>query len=151
MTDKEPESSWALMNAEEIHAFGIDAILLYVQKEGVTIQAVNRDPAKDTQIIGERWGSAAVIYVRTALYPGKGEQTQEEFFLGLKWATEHQATAFFASVGLACINYPDRSPVTNEEDMKLAIRYAGYAVAFEGLLVMTTSDRVSELDIQDQK
>ena len=133
---------WPLMTADEIHAFGIDVILPYVQKEGVTVESTSRDPLINPQIVGRRWNSPAIIFVRSALYPSKGMLTEAEFTQFLKWADDHGATAFFASVGLACTNYPDKTPVQSDSDMRLPIRHGGFAVAYEGLVVMTTSDRV---------
>lgn len=150
MSDTNNSQRWSLLDDLEIHAFGIDSILPYIVKSGVTIQGVNRVLDMNPQIVGERWGSPAFIYVRTALYPGKGELPQDEFFRCINWAAQHRATAFFASVGLACINYPDRSPVMNDADMRLPIRNGGFAVSYQGLQVMTTSDRVSMLDEGDQ-
>jgi len=133
---------WSLMSVEEIHAFGIEVILPYLKKEGVTITEVNSDPSMNPQIVGQRWDSPAFIYVRTALYPDKGALSEKEFMDGLAWADKHKATAFFASVGIACLNYPDKSEVKSDEHMKLPIRKAGFAVAYEGLVIMATSDRV---------
>jgi len=133
---------WPLMTPQELHVFGIEAILPYLEKEGVAIESVNPDPSKSPQIVGRRWGSLAFITVRTACYPGKGELTPEEFATLLDWAERHGATAFFASVGVACVAYPDRSEVRVAADMSLPIRNGGFNVAYAGLVVMTTSDRV---------
>lgn len=136
---------WPLMTQEEIHGFGIEVILPYIQKEGVTIESVNLDPKKNPQIVGRRWNSRAFVAVRTACYPNKGELSQHECVQIIGWAVQHDATAFFASVGIACIAYPDKSPVHNEADMSLPIRHAGFNVAYEGLVILNTSDRVRVL------
>lgn len=133
---------WPLMTYEELQAFGVELILPYLQKEGVNVETINPDPKTNPQIVGKRWGSLAFIAVRTACYPEKGELTQQEHLQSLNWADQHGATAFFASVGIACVAYPDRSPVTNDADMRLPIRNAGFNVAYEGLVIITTSDRV---------
>ena len=80
--------------------------------------------------------------MRTACYPSKGQLSPAEFSHWLAWADKHQATAFFASVGVACVAYPDRSEVRSESDMSLPIKNAGFNIAYEGLVVMTTADRV---------
>jgi hypothetical protein len=133
---------WPLMSDEEVHVFGLEAIVPYLEKEGVAIESVNRDIGIDPQIVAQRWGSPAFIFVRTALYPNKGALTEAQFMQCLSWAEKYRATAFFASVGLACMNYPDKSPIKNDADMRLPIRNGGFAVAFEGLVIMATSDRV---------
>jgi hypothetical protein len=133
---------WVLMDAEELHTFGIKIILPYIEKEGVVIEGVNLDPSINPQIEGRRWDSLAFVFVRTACYPNKGTLSEEQFLQCLKWAEKHRATAFFASVGLACTNYPDKSPVTSDADMRLPIRNAGFVVAYEGLKIMNTSDHI---------
>jgi hypothetical protein len=60
----------------------------------------------------------------------------------LQWAKDHGATAFFAGVGLACVNYPDKSAVTRELDHCRPIRNAGFWIAYKGLQVMTTTEAV---------
>ena len=137
---------WPHMTPDELHTFGIEAILPRLKKEGVTVRSVNRDLNANPQIAGERWGNRALIAVRTACYPNKGALTEEEHRRIVNWADQHGATAFFASVGIACAAYPDKSPVTSEVDMGLPIRNAGFPVSYEGLLVMTSSDRVKVWD-----
>lgn len=80
--------------------------------------------------------------MKTALYPHSGKQSDAQFVQGLGWADEHQATAFFASVGVVCAEYPDKTPITDESEAGQPIRNAGFHIKYEGLLVMTTSDRV---------
>nr|ART36634.1 C347 [uncultured bacterium] len=134
---------WPLMNAAEVHQFGMEAILDHIQKkEAVIVEAVNDEVGRDPQIVGKRWGKPAFIFVHTALYPDKGALTDQDFMRLLAWATKHSATAFFAGVGLACRNYPDKSEITDETCWSLPIKNGGFAVAYEGLLVMTTSDKV---------
>lgn len=72
-------TKWPLMSAEEVHAFGLEVILPFLKKEGVAIESVNRDPGMNSQIVGQRSGSLAFIFVRTALYPNKGELTEAQF------------------------------------------------------------------------
>lgn len=134
---------WPLMTPAEVHEFGMEVIFEHLQKrEGVTVESVNAEVGKDPQIVGKRWGKPAFIHVRTAFYPEKGALTEQEFMRLLAWATKHNATAFFGSVGLACRNYPDKAKVTDEKQWSLPIKNAGFAVAYEGLVIMTTSDKV---------
>jgi hypothetical protein len=141
--------NWPVMDADEIHEFGLRAILPHLIKEGVAISEINVSLGKKPQVIGTRWGSAAHIYVRTGLYPNKGELSDIAFANGLEWAVKNDATAFFASVGLACTNYPDKSPVKDETNVRLPIRNAGFAISYEGLLVMTTSDKIRVMGSSD--
>ena len=136
---------WSLLSVEEVHAFGIDMIVPYMEKEGVTIESVNRDLRTNPQLIGQSWGSPAFFYVRIDLYPNKVTLTNAQFKQRLAWADKHRATAFFTSVGLAFINYPDKPPVKNNVDMRLPFRNAGFPTAYDGIVVMATPDRVQFL------
>jgi hypothetical protein len=140
--DYEADMKWPLMTAAELHAFGIESILPHLANEGVTVERVNPDPALQPQIVGKRWGSLAFIIVRTACYPEKGQLTPAESASSLAWAERHQATAFFASVGVACFAYPNRTRVKSEAEMSLPIRHGGFTVAYEGLQVLVHADRV---------
>lgn len=137
---------WPLMTEQELHEFGIDIVLAHVEKEGVTVRAVNTDITKTPQIGGERWGGKAFIYVRTACYPHKGTLDSDEAMHAIEWANENGAMAFFASVGIKCALYPDKTEVINPGDMGLPIRHGSFQVNYTGLLVMTPSDRVKTLD-----
>jgi hypothetical protein len=130
------------MNDQELHEFGLQAILPYVEKEGLTIQAINSDSTKIPQIVGERWGSLAYVFVRTSCFPQKGSLDDGDFLGCLHWANTHAATAFFASVGVRCVRYPDDTPVNKESEMGIPYKNASYHIAYDGLLIMTTTDRV---------
>lgn len=132
------------MTDAELHAFGIDSILPFLNKEGVTVEAVNHDLKKLPQIVGRRWNALAFIYVRTACYPNHGTLSAEQFQHAIDWAHQHKAEAFFASVGVACTNYPDKEPVTLEEHTRLPIRNAGFAINYEGLLIMTMLNNLKQ-------
>lgn len=134
--------TWPLMTREEMHEFGVRAILPYLEKEGFAVELVNDDLSKEPQIAGTRWGKPAFISVRTECYPAKGTMTEHEHFEIVDWANSKRGTAFFASVGIMCTAYPDGSEVLKDEDMRLPIRHGAFWVSYEGLLVMTTSDRV---------
>ena len=135
--------TWPLMTEAELHKLGIEAIVPSLPREGVTVEAVNTDPAESPQIIGKRWGASAFVLVRTACYPKKGELGAAAASQLLALADKHQAHAFFASVGVMCIAYPDGSLVTSDGDRSLPIKEGTYAIAYEGLVVVTASDRVT--------
>ena len=133
---------WPLMSPDELHEFGIDTILPYVEKEGVSIESVNVDLKSNPQIVGRRWEKLAFIYVRTDCYPLRGQLTDEEFHRELAWADSHQAIPFFASVGILCSNFPDKTEVTTPEHMSQPYRHAGFDISYPGLKIMSVSDRV---------
>ena len=132
------------MSEQELHAFGIEIIVSHIEKEGVIIEDVNPDLKSNPQIIGQRWGSLAFSYVRTACYPQYGTLSNESILQCLHWAYRHSARAFFASVGIACMNYPDKTLVQKESDRGLPIRNGGFAAAYEGLHLITWTD-ISQL------
>jgi hypothetical protein len=136
-------TAWPLMNAEEVHAFGIQVILPFLEKEGLAIHSVNPDPRTSPQVVGQRGGSLAFVFVRTALYPNKGVLTEAQRLQCWDWAVKHRATAYFASVGFACAKYPDKSPVTNDADAQRPIRGAGFAVDYKGLVVIDGARRTA--------
>jgi hypothetical protein len=140
---------WPLMTEEELHKFGVEAIHPYIEKEGVTIESVNTNLKMNPQIVGKRWGSVAHIAVRTASYPKKGSLTSAEAERIIAWADRQGATAFFAGVGVLCSSYPDKSPVCDENHHSLPIRHGGFIIDYEGLLVLTMSDRVRVWEDED--
>ncbi len=124
---------WQLMSAAEIHQFGIESILPHLQKEGISIENVSIKASENPQVVGTYHGSKAFVFVRTAMYPQKGELTENEVQRCMAWAQQHNALALFASVGLACTNYPDRSEVESDGEMQKPIKNAGFAVSYQGL------------------
>ena len=41
---------WPLMSNQEVHAFGIEATLPYLAKEGVTVESVDHNPKKSPPV-----------------------------------------------------------------------------------------------------
>lgn len=136
-------TNWPLMTPAEVQAFGIELVIPYLGEEGFTVQAVNDEKSPDPQIVGQSSGNPACIFVRTAMYPEKGVLTPAEVELALAWAARQGATSSFASVGITCYKFPDQSEVQSEAHMSLPIRDCGFYVAYNGLLLITTSDRVN--------
>lgn len=125
-----------LMTPEEIHEFGIQIVAQELEKEGNQVIGVNTTLAENPQVIAKVKGELALVVVRTAVYPGKGEIESDELALQLiAHAHAHRATCYFASVGIANMEG------TNDAEMSVPVRGAGYHVAFEGLQVMTRGDR----------
>jgi hypothetical protein len=123
-----------LMSAGDIHAFGIEIVFTYLQKDGWVVRTA--DPLADLhfepQIIASKDGDLAFFIVRTAVYPERGrfEEGQEAFETLVRHAKEHGADCYFASVGIA------NSTGTSEEDRSRPIKNASYDVEFDGLVRM---------------
>lgn len=131
-----------VMSDQELHLFGMQVMLPQIEKEGFTIEHINKDIQINPQIIGKRWGSLGFIYLRTACYPDTGNLTEEEFMQGLEWAKQNSAIPFFAGVRVTCVSYPDKSPVVKESDKGIPYRFAEYEFDYTGLHIMTTEDHV---------
>ncbi len=90
-----------LMTEAEIHDFGVEIVFGCLKKEGYVIEAVNTDPSKNPQIVARKDSNLCFIVVRTACYPEKGKiATEAEFFSIIENAQKHNATPYFAPVGI---------------------------------------------------
>lgn len=123
-----------LMTQAEVHQFGIESILPYVQKGGITVVSINVKQGRDPQIVGTYRGSCVFVIVRTAMYPNKGELNASSIKRFSDWAEQHGALPLFGSVGIACMNYPDGTEVNDQEMMQQPIKNGGFAVSFQGLV-----------------
>jgi len=130
-----------LMTEDDIHHFGIDIIAEHSQKVGFEIVSINKDRQYNPQIVAKKHGQLAFIVVRTACYPNKGSIDDTALLDQLiSHADQHNAICYFASVGIA------NSEGQTDKEMSFSIKGAGYYVSFEGLLILTRSDRVKILD-----
>jgi hypothetical protein len=116
-----------LMTAEEIHEFGIEIVSNELKKDGYEILTTNNSIEVNPQITARKGSQLAFIVVRTACYPDKGTIEEATHFQMIDHADEFDAIPFFASVGLA------NAEATTEEE--------GFYAAYEGLTIMSRSDR----------
>jgi hypothetical protein len=128
------------MTIEEIHSFGIEIVHDQLKKEGYEIQSVSTNMSTIPQIVAKKGGQLLFIAVRTACYPEKGTLEESVHFQMMDHAEKHGATPYFASVGIA------KADAETEEEMRNIVKGAGFYVAYEGLLIITRSDRVKILD-----
>jgi hypothetical protein len=128
------------MTIEEIHDFGIEIVFDQLKKEGYEIQNVNIDICMNPQIIAKKGSQLAFIAVRTACYPEKGRLEESVHFQMIEHADKHGALPYFASVGIA------NADATTDEEMSVPVKGAGFHVAYDGMLIITRSDRVKILD-----
>jgi hypothetical protein len=125
-----------IMSVHEIHDFGIEVVATYLKKEGYVIDGVNPKIGVNPQIIARKAGVLAFIAVRTACYPEKGMLETNEHFQMIDFSDSHQATPYFASVGIC------NADGKTEKEMSIPIKGAGFHISFEGLLIIARSDRV---------
>ena len=133
------------MTPEEIHQFGIEIVHGQLIKDGYEIKGVYTEVGKNPQIVAEKDDRLAFIAVRTACYPEKGQLEEGVHFKMIEHAAHFKAIPYFASVGIAA------AEAKTEVERSIPIKGAGFHVAYEGLLVMTTSDRVRVLDVNGLK
>jgi len=137
--DDEPVES-EVMTSAEVHEFGIEIVFEQMKKDGYEILGVNTDLEMNPQILAKKDGRLVHIAVRTACYPKKGELENEQVALQLiNYADMQSATCYFASVGIA------NASGTTDEEMAIPVRGSGFYAAFEGLQILTTSNRVKIL------
>ena len=116
-----------LMTKAEIHDFGVEVVFGFLQKEGHEIVAVNTDLSVNPQIVAKKQGQLEFVVVRTDCYPAKGALDPTIRDMCIERALAANAICYFASVGIA------NSSGTNEAEMSLPIKGAGYYVAFNGI------------------
>lgn len=125
-----------LMTPEEIHNFGIEVVFKYLKDDGYDIVSVNTELGYNPQIIATKNGTKAFVAIRTACYANKGVLEESTHFNMIDHADKHDAIPYFASVGIC------NSSGKNEEEMSLPVKGAGFFVSYEGMLIITRSDRV---------
>jgi hypothetical protein len=125
--------TWPLMNSKEMHAFGIQLILPYIQKEGFEIKEINVDIGQNPQVISYKDDQLAFIFVRTECFPGKGNLTEDQLADCVNLSTNSTATPYFASVGLCLAAFPDKTSVKSKAEWSLPVRNGGFYIAYNGL------------------
>jgi len=135
-------ASQEIMTKKEIHNFGIEVVFNQLQKEGHQIKSVNDKIGINPQIIANINGNLSFIAVRTDCYPNKGNLEKKEHFQMIEHSKKHNAVPYFASVGI--------SNVAGITDIERSIpkKGAGFHIAYEGLLIISESDKVKILDIK---
>ncbi len=126
-------SKQELMTEEDVHAFGVEIVFKQLEQAGWTIDSADVLAERETnpQIVARKDGETGFFVVRTAIYPGRGRIESEEVFQTLvQHANAHDASCYFASVGIA------NSNGTTEEEMAVPVKGVAYNVAFDGLVKM---------------
>ena len=130
------------MTSRDIHAFGVEIVFKQLEKDGWMIHSaeVEADIFTEPQIVAAKDGELAFFVVRTGIYPGRGrfEEGQEAFDSLVRHASEHAASCYFASVGIA------NSNGTTEEEMAVPVKGVAYNVQFDGLVKMELSPSRSQ-------
>ena len=126
-----------LMTEDAIHDFGIEVVIKDLQKEGYTVESANNQIGQNPQIVARKDRNLVFVFVRTACYPAKGQMESDQLhFRCIEHAEQHDALPYFAGVGIC------NADGKTEAEMATPIKGAPYYVAYEGMLIMTRSDRV---------
>jgi hypothetical protein len=123
-----------LMTEEDIHAFGVEIVCRQLEQDGWLIDWADAlaDRKTQPQIAAQKGAELAFFAVRTAVYPQKGrfEEGQDTFEILVRHANEHDASCYFASVGIA------NSEGKTEAEMSIPLKGVAYHVEFDGLVKM---------------
>jgi hypothetical protein len=122
-----------LMKESDVHAFGVEIVYKQLIESGWTVDSadVYADRSEHPQIVARKDGETGYFVVRTAMYPGRGRIEGEDVFQHLvRLATDHGASCYFASVGIA------NSEGKTDEELAVPIKGVAYQVAFDGLVKM---------------
>ena len=125
-----------IMTKEEIHNFGIEVVFNYMKEEGYEIEGVDDTIGVNPQIIAKKNDKLVFVAVRTSCYPNKGKLENHIHHKMIKQAEQHNAIPYFASVGI--INSDGKT----EEEQSTPVKGAGFYISFDGLLIITTKDKV---------
>lgn len=129
------------MTFEEIHEFGINIVQKHIEKEGYIVKAIMPDVTKNPQIVATKNNQGVFILVRTACYPEKGVLESPDFKSQfIEYSTSRGYLAYFASVGIC------NADGTNDLEMSIPIRGAGYYISYEGLVKLSTTSVNSETE-----
>jgi hypothetical protein len=137
MITSSSNSSPELMNAEEIHAFGVEIVHNQLVEAGWAIETadVYADLQEFPQITAIKDGELGFFVVRTDIYPKRGRIEGEGTFQTLvKYANDRGGSCYFASVSIA------NSEGKTEDEMAVPVKGVAYNVAFDGLVKMELPD-----------
>jgi len=123
------------MTEQDMHAFGVKIVRDHLGETGHVIESLNDKLGINPQIVAVTEGRRKFVVVRTAGYPDKGAIESNDIALEcIAHAHKFGATCYFASVGL--------SNADIEAEMDDIVTGGALFVAFQGLEIMTYSDRV---------
>ena len=128
------------MTEADIHAFGVEIVFKQLEEAGWTIQSADvfADREKHPQIVAHKDGETGYFVIRTAMHPGRGRIEGEEVFSHqVQLASDHGASCYFASVGIA------NSEGLTEEEMTVPVKGVAYNVAFDGLIKMALPEEAA--------
>lgn len=115
------------MNDEELHFLGIKVVYKDLVDKGHKVLNVRKEADVNPQILAEIGGNKALILVRTARFPHMGVLQPHTAAQVRDLALKHNASMFFASVGIANANG------NSDEEMAEPIVDGEYYINYKGL------------------
>ncbi len=115
-----------VLTEEELHFLGIKVVYKDMVDNGFKILNVRKEPDVNPQILATKDDKRFFIVVRTATYPDMGILLPHIAADVLKHGAKHDATCYFASVGIANADgQTDEEMAKPEKDGEYYINYKG--------------------------
>ncbi len=131
-----------LMTGADIHAFGVEIVFKQLEKDGWMIESADAlaNVGTEPQIVAQKDDEVAFFVVRTGLYPGRGrfEEGDEAFEMLVRHADAHNASCYFAAVGIA------NSEGKTEKEMSVPVKGVAFNIEFNGLVKMELSPEAAK-------
>ncbi|MDB4334747.1 hypothetical protein OAA06_00150 [bacterium] len=117
-----------IMNLEELHFMGIKVVYKDLIDNGYEVLNVRKELDVNPQILAKKEDEFHMIVVKTAYYPSMGIIEPEVISTVLKVSKKHNATCWYASVGIANANGE------TEADMAKPEVGGEFYINYEGLI-----------------
>ncbi|SMO69983.1 hypothetical protein SAMN06265379_105122 [Saccharicrinis carchari] len=117
-----------ILNLEELHFLGIKVVYKDLVDKGYEVLNVRKELDINPQILAKKDGIFQMIVVKTAYYPDMGIVLPETIQQVRKLAAKHDATCWYASVGIANANGE------NDEEMSKPVSGGEFYINYKGLI-----------------
>ncbi len=126
-----------ILNLEELHFLGIKVVYKDLVDKGYEVLNVRKELNVNPQILAKKDDKFQMIVVKTAYYPDMGSIRPETILQVSKLATKHQATCWYASVGIANANGQ------TDEEMSRPVKDGEYYINFKGLMPFPKNNNIN--------
>ncbi len=119
-----------LMNKEEIHIFGLEVLVQYLQNNDYKIIFVQPKKEQLPNVLAEKDDAVVFILASTDVYPNKGVVSDVDKAAALEHAKEFDAQVACAYLGIANAEGVEKN---DKELCSKAYKNAGFVTDFSGL------------------
>lgn len=119
-----------LMNEQEIHVFGLQVLVQWLQSKAYDIEFVQPDKNSLPHIFAKCGDQLTVIIAASAMYPQKGQIADRDKAAVLEMAKELNASCACAYLGIANAEGVDKN---DKALMGMPIKGARFVTDFSGL------------------